>query len=203
MNQSDPFHPPDFSRVPPVEKQRELNDAINGRQRILDHIIDPIKKNATAPRNPRKTQQVVGTDPKLFGILNFHFGFSIDLACTVDNQLCPRGITEAEDSLSQEWHKLGPGYMWLNPPFNDCRTWAAKCHEESKKGARIVMLTPASVGSNWFRDHVYHVARVRFLTGRLKFVGHDKPFPKDCMISIYDGINFGIDVWNWREGWNQ
>jgi DNA (cytosine-5)-methyltransferase 1 len=181
----------DFSLVPTVDAQREINDRINSSR----------KRIATDTRNPRRTEQTVGTDPLLFGVLNFHFGFSIDLACTVENQLCPIGITEAEDSLAQDWHKLGPGFMWLNPPFNDCKTWARKCAEESEKGARIVMLTPASVGANWFRDFVYMRARIRFLNSRLKFVGHDKPFPKDCMISIYDGINFGLDIWEWRKGW--
>ena len=159
------------------------------------------KLNAMTPRDKNKTEQVVCTDPRLFKALHDHFGFTVDLACNKDNCLCDRGITEAEDSLSVDWYKLSDGFMWLNPPFNQCGIWAEKCAREMERGAKIIMLAPASVGSNWFRDNIYKKARVRFLTGRLTFVGHKSPYPKDCMIAIYDGINFGLDIWNWREGW--
>lgn len=155
------------------------------------------------------TKQDYGTPDNFFNPLNRHFGFNYDLACTKKNNLCKFGLTPSEDSLSVDWHEL-EGYLFLNPPFANAAPWARKCHEESLKGAKIVMLTLASVGSKWFSDWVYRKARVRFLTGRLTFKGMAKnpktgkvdPYNKDLMISIYDNINFGIDVWDWRKGWD-
>jgi len=158
--------------------------------------------NATSPRDKNKTKQDYQTDPRLYSPLHQHFGFNYDLACNKENKLCKFGITPSEDSLSVDWHLL-EGYLWLNPPFAKIEPWAKKCYEESLEGAKIVMLTPASVGSNWFHDWIYKKAWVRFLNGRLTYVGHKSPYPKDCQISIFDGINFGMDVWDWRKGWDK
>jgi len=180
-------------------KHESLTDAV---EYLTEKMFQSLKKKtiATQPRDRTQTEQDVGTDPRLFSALNSHFGFNYDLACTKENMLCKFGLTPSEDSLSVDWHKLD-GFLWLNPPFGDCKTWAKKCHEESLKGAKIVLLTPASVGPTWFRDFIYKKAKVRFLNGRLTFVGHKQPYPRDLVISIYDNINFGMDIWNWRKGW--
>ncbi len=49
----------------------------------------------------------------------------------------------------------------------------------------------------------YQKAWVRFLNGRLTFAGHKSPYPKDSMISIFDNINFKMDVWDWSYGWDK
>ncbi len=216
---------PDLSRIPPIDQQIDQQKQLSARIRqqsaatqqetgqIKGQERNPVKStpetkgpdsasmDATRPRDKNKTEQTVGTDPEFYEILNARFGFSWDLACTRENQLCPMGLTPSENSLSADWHKL-EGWLYLNPPFKDSGKWAQKCSDEMEKGARIVMLTPAAVGSNWVRDWVYKRASVRILNGRLKFVGHDTPYPKDCMISIFQkNVYRGIDIWNWREGW--
>jgi len=167
-----------------------------------DKLITTPLPNATQPRDKNKTDQDAGTDPRLFKALNDHFGFNYDLACTHENQLCKFGLTTSDDALRVDWH-LFNGYLWLNPPYANIEPWALKCYEESLLGAKIVLLTPASVGSNWFRDWVYQKAWVRFLNGRLTFVGHKSPYPKDCQIAIFDNINFKMDVWDWSYGWDK
>ena len=119
-----------------------------------------------------------------------------DLAASAGNTKAPRFISEEENSLVQDWHKLA-GLLFLNPPFNHIEPWACKCREESKKGARILFLTPASVGSVWFTNHVLGHAMVLALCPRLSFDGI-APYPKDCILSVYWGGIHGFDVWQWK-----
>jgi phage N-6-adenine-methyltransferase len=129
----------------------------------------------------------------------------IDLAASAENAKAPVFFTEAQDSLSIPWHKQPREFhqwFWLNPPFDNIAPWAKKCAEESTKGAAILFLTPASVGSNWFRDFVYPHAEVHGLNGRIQFVGADDPYPKDCILSaFYPALTHyrrtGFKVWTW------
>lgn len=105
---------------------------------------------------------------------------------------------EAEDSLTQPWHKLD-GLLWLNPPFSPAiAPWAEKAAMEAQCGARIAFLVPASVGAVWFREHVAPFADVQFLGQRLCFDGK-APYPKDCLLALF-GDEPGACVWNWHEG---
>lgn len=121
----------------------------------------------------------------------------VDLACTVANQFGAVGIRHPTDSLAECWQDWVPeparAYGWLNPPYGDIATWARKAAES---GARVLMLVPAAVGSNWFRDYVHGHARVYALNGRLSFDGKN-PYPKDCMLCDY-GDEPGLEIWSWR-----
>jgi len=163
------------------------------------------KKNATKPRDKNKTEQNVGTDPKLFQVLNDRFNFGWDLACTFENCIVTpindeqRGFYFPEyNAFDVHWHARD-GWLYLNPPYKDIEPWARKCYEESKLGAKIVMLTPASTGTRWFQKWIYRKAMVKFLIGRPTFKGHDKPYPKDMMISIFDNFNRGFGLWDWKK----
>lgn len=154
------------------------------------------------------SKQDYGTPPELLAAVQGRFGrITVDLAAHVGNAVCPTFFAPPDrpegaaaiDSLAQDWSKL-EGLLWLNPPFSGVRPWVEKCVMESARGARIALLTAASVGSNWFRDCCAQHAQVLFLNRRIRFVGADQVFPKDCMISI-----FGIDdrrprVWDPMSG---
>lgn len=168
-------------------------------------------KNATSPRDKHKTEQIVGTDPHFIEAINRTHEISWDLACTEENCVADtinikghnfvKGFYLPKyDSLEQDWHDVLPGkWLWLNPPFNNIKPWAEKAFSESVLGAKILMLTPASVGSKWYAENVQGRASVRFLTGRLTFKGHKNPYPKDCMLSIFDrSWDGGITTWDWR-----
>ncbi len=103
----------------------------------------------------------------------------------------------------QEWHKI-PGILWLNPPFDNIAPWAKKCAEESRKGAKILFLTPASVGANWFSSHVHRLSFVLGLNGRLAFDPANPTwgYPKDCILSCFGlaGGVTGFDTWAWKAG---
>lgn len=110
------------------------------------------------------------------------------------------GSSHGEDSLAVSWSSYLPhGNLWLNPPFARIEPWAKKCAEEAaKRHGLILMLTPASVGANWYQEHVLGKAFVLALAPRLSFDGI-APFPKDCSLAVYGYGLHGFDTWRWDE----
>lgn len=110
------------------------------------------------------------------------------------------------NSLDKPWHKLH-GLLWLNCEFKDITPWAKKCAEESALGARILLLSPLAV-AGWARDYVMpNAVNVSALCGRLSFDGVNA-FPKDCMLSYFNGAlptadlnkRRAFDLWDWKKG---
>ena len=140
------------------------------------------------------SRQDYESPPDLIAAVERRFGLlTMDLACTPGNAKAPDGITLES---SAPWPR--EGRLWCNPPFRDADIWAARCAAwKPLRGGRLLLLTPASIGSNWFRDHVHGRAMVLALNPRITFVGCDAPFPKDCMLSVF-GDGPGFDVWRWK-----
>lgn len=123
--------------------------------------------------------------------------FRMDLAASSGTNVAPVYYAEEENSLIQNWSRLG-GWVFCNPPFGDISPWVVKAYMQSIQGAKVAMLVPASVGANWWRDSVDGKAHVLFLNGRLTFVGEKGPYPKDCAILLYTPfIRGGYSVWDW------
>lgn len=167
---------------------------------------EPTKATGAALRRGRSKQDY-GTPWEFIRAVEGRWGpILLDLAAHAGNAKAPLWIGEEEDSLSVSWSELCPtGNLWLNPPFANIAPWAAKCHEEAaKRSGLIFLLTPASIGSEWFHAHVYQIARVLGLRPRIPFEGPPinpktgKPdgYPKDLMLSIY-GEPPGLDTWRW------
>ncbi len=153
---------------------------------------------APAPRNRHETEQSVGTPWDFFRLLDKEFSFTFDLAADSANTKCHLHFNEQDNSLAQDWADIW-GWAFLNPPFANIEPWVRKCYEESQRGAKIVALLPASVGSRWFAEWVWGKCELRFLTGRLTFIGHDKPYPKDLMLAIYaKGLWPMVSPWDWK-----
>ncbi len=153
--------------------------------------------------NKGKSRQTYGTPPEFIEAVRIRFGnLAHDLAASGENTVCRHHFyDEQQNSLIQPWHRLdvGSGWLWLNPPFADIESWAKKCAEEANHGARILLLTPASIGTDWFANHVHGKALVFGISPRLTFVGCDDPYPKDLMLSVYCYGAHGFDVWRWRK----
>lgn len=151
-------------------------------------------------QKPGKSEQVVATPQNLLDAVKDRLkivDFSLDVAADDVNHVCGRYLTEAEDGLIQDW--ILSGWNWCNPPFGQLEQWTSKAAHESMKGASTAMLVPASVGSNWWLTWVEGYAYQSFLNGRITFVGHDKPYPKDCAILLYTPWGFcGHEIWNWK-----
>ncbi len=151
-------------------------------------------------QKPGRSRQDDGTPRALLAAVEKRFGkLAWDLAASRSNAKAPNFLTLREDSLSADWRVLPGGLRWLNPPFAKISPWAKKCALESGSGGqRILLLVPASVGSDWFAEHVYPFAYVYALQGRLTFEGETDPYPKDCILAAYDGVVTGFEVWDWR-----
>lgn len=126
----------------------------------------------------------------------------VDLAATRENAKAARFVSPAVDSLGERcrWDHF-TGLLWLNPPFSDITPWAKKCAQSAPTLhplSRILLLVPASVGANWFAEHVHGRAHVWALQGRITFVGAKDPYPKDCILAEYarSGAS-GFSVWPW------
>lgn len=149
-------------------------------------------------QKPGRSKQDYQTPDKLIRAVEDRFGDLLwDLAATKENTKCPYFITPEMDSFKQPWHELA-GNLFLNPPFEKIGPWAEKCRDESRLGASIFMLVPASVGSNWFRDYVHGWAYVLALNPRVTFVGCTTCYPKDLVICVYSNGLTGFDVWRWK-----
>jgi phage N-6-adenine-methyltransferase len=140
--------------------------------------------------------------------------FAFDYAATPENAKATHFWTPDDDSLSKSpilWSRPFVSYRrsqmwgWLNPPYTNIGPWTLACAQAKIEGARIAMLVPAGVGSNWFRDHVFGDACVLFLNGRLTFVGSKDCYPKDCLLLLWasDLNDEGCHIWTWKgEGAN-
>lgn len=111
----------------------------------------------------------------------------------------------AFDSFKQDWAAMSarystdgrPALLFLNCEFSDVTPWARRCAKEAKRGANVVLLTPAVV-ANWYRDIIAGVADVAMCSGRLMFDGKNV-YPKDCMVShFHPGATGRLCIWEWR-----
>lgn len=169
--------------------------------------------SARAPRKmpaqkPGKSLQSYGTPRVFLDAVERRFGrIQWDLAANETNAICDLWIGERQNSLLVSWAESCSGLLWLNPPFADIDPWAKKCAVEARRGARILLLVPASVGANWYWEHVAPHASVLALAPRLMFDGHvskktgkPEPYPKDLILAVYGSGVTGFGRWLWQKG---
>ena len=117
------------------------------------------------------------TPAAMFRALDLKYRFTLDPCATPDNAKCSRYYTAEDDGLAQTW---AGERVFVNPPYGrGIGEWARKCHDESRH-ALVVGLFPARTDTAWFHDHIYHVAAVEFVRGRIKFErggGRSRPRP--------------------------
>jgi DNA (cytosine-5)-methyltransferase 1 len=151
-------------------------------------------------QKPGRSEQVVATPPEFLSAVKNRLRiteFAYDLAASAENSVAPRYFDEETNALSQDWYTI-EGWLWLNPPYSNIEPWVAKAAAESRFGAQIAMLVPASVGANWWRDYVRKTAYITFLNNRIKFVGHEHLYPKDLALLLYTKYLQGGDcMWRW------
>lgn len=155
----------------------------------------------TPRQKPHESEQSVGTPREFLHAIEGRFGpIVIDLAATAGNAVVPEyfgpGSPYGEDSLQQNWVRRGLSY--LNPEFGYIPPWAKKAAVEGALGAQVALLVPASLGSDWYVDHVKDRAMVLILKPRLTFVGHSDQYPKDLMLCLFGPRWFGgVFHWYW------
>lgn len=143
-----------------------------------------------------------GTPPEIFNPLNAEFSFQLDAAATLFNRKCSNYfgpdhlIAERRDGLAQEWSSFA-GPVWVNPPYSRGlqAEFVWKAEEQRLRGVTSVMLLPARTdtrafhGVIWDRfSHRPHPGiEVRFLKGRIKFVGAPAGAPFPSMVVVFRG----------------
>jgi len=154
-------------------------------------------------QKPGESDPDVGTDPKLLRAVRRLLGiraFDCDLAASPQNAVAQKFYTKSDDALRQPW-RVGSGWNWLNPPFDEIEPWVKRAYLQSSaaNSAQTAMLVPLGC-PDWWRFWVHHKARVMLLNGRLTFVGHSDPYPKDCAILLYGPyVKTSYEVWVWGQ----
>lgn len=128
------------------------------------------------------------TPPAIITALEAEFGaFDLDPCCRPETAKAARFYTEHEDGLSQPW----AGKVFLNPPYSKPAPWLEKAIYETSlsRACLVVALLPVRTDTRWFHALVKGCAELRFLQGRIKWIGWQGtpiPSPKDpSMLALY------------------
>lgn len=139
----------------------------------------------------------------------------VDLAATIHSAKAKVFITPETNSLKQNWsqfYRFHPrdSILYLNPPYGNITPWAKKCAKTYKddEQVEIMLLVPASVGANWFWDHVWEYATV-YSVGRMVFDNcFDRKtgqlvstvYPKDLILAHYTNSSPSrtLQRWQWK-----
>ena len=116
------------------------------------------------------------TPQPFFDKLDSEFHFTLDPCATDKNHKCLKYFTKKDNGLEKSW---GNHRVFVNPPYgNVIPKWVKKCHEESLRGALVVMLIPARTDTRWFHDYCMR-GEIRFIKGRLGFINRTLPSYKE------------------------
>ncbi len=157
----------------------------------------------TVPKQkPGRSRQDYETPDEFVRACEQRFGsFVCDLAAREDNAKTSKFYTPEQNTLVQPWAIDYPtGTLWLNPEFAHIDPYAEKCYLESKlRHGLILMLTPASIGTEWFARHVEAKAMIIGLRPRITFVGEVQSYPKDLSLIVFGYGFHGFQTWRWKE----
>lgn len=123
------------------------------------------------------------TPKEIFNQLDLEFKFTLDPCCLPDTAKCPTYFTPEDDGLTKSWAGHN---VFVNPPYSrgNIDKWVEKCYKESWS-TRVVALLPVSTSSGWFHKYIYKIAEIRFIKGRVQFVGAKHTAPFSSMIVVW------------------
>ena len=121
------------------------------------------------------------TPPEIFNPLHEEFEFTLDAAATAENTMLPRFWTEEENGLKQSWEGER---LWINPPYGKIGIqFIMKAH--TREAELSVLLLPVRSDTKVWHECILHgeADEIRFLRGRVQFVGakYRSPFPS-CIV---------------------
>lgn len=113
-----------------------------------------------------------GSPRAFYEKLDAEFGFQLDACAHARNYKHVLYFDEEQDALKQDWMGL---VVFLNPPYGRLTpVFLRKAFEESLKGATVVCLIAARIGTEWWQECVVGKAdEVRIVKGRLAFEDGD------------------------------
>lgn len=109
------------------------------------------------------------TPPAFVAALEAEFGrFDLDPCARAETAKAEFYYTQEDDGLVQPWD----GHVFVNPPYSKPGPWVEKAlFEHARAGATVLLLLPAATDVGWFHDLVLPHCNVRFIRGRLRFLG--------------------------------
>ena len=119
------------------------------------------------------------TPREFFEELNKEFNFTLDFCASKDNTKCKKFYSVEDNALEQ--NPKGE-VIFCNPPYGkEIKFFVKKCYELSENN-KVVMLIPARTDTIYFHSYIHGKAELRFVKGRIKFIGNQKgsgsaPFP--------------------------
>lgn len=132
------------------------------------------------------------TPQRLFDKLNNEFQFTLDPCATKESAKCGKYFTKEDDGLSHSWKGHS---VFMNPPYGrEIKHWMEKAYIESRDSNTIVVcLIPSRTCTKWWHDYCMRANLIRFVRGRIKFVGGrtkssgEYPAPFPSAIVIFEG----------------
>lgn len=114
------------------------------------------------------------TPPELFRKLDDRFHFDVDAFADGSNALCPLYMDSLDDALKVDWIQwYGKATFYGNPPYSNPEPFIIKAHQESAKGATVVMLLPADTSTKVFHYYTMKASEIIFIEGRVRFNNPD------------------------------
>lgn len=108
--------------------------------------------------------------------------FDFDLAANSKNKVCKEFIGVRENYLKITFDTRG--LCWLNPPYDQTEEFI---HKTIENGLPTVVLVPSRTDTDWFSKAFDAANYVRFIKGRIKFVGSDAGAPFPSVLFFFDG----------------
>lgn len=137
---------------------------VNQEQSLM---LNPIIKNEYKSSDER---DIYKTPRDLIDRLNKDIGeITLDACANIENRVCEKFISKEMDALKTEW--TTDGIVFCNPPFSQKDKLVEKAYTESQNGTKIIMLVPASVETQFFKNCKDKADWILFLSGRLTFEG--------------------------------
>jgi phage N-6-adenine-methyltransferase len=127
------------------------------------------------------------TPQNLFAPLHLEHGFTLDVAATAENALCPHYCTASASGLVASWASQR---VWCNPPWSQLEWWVEKAWREVRDACPFAMLVLPDnrTHQRWWQTLVEPVrdrrldgpvsVRTRFLEGRVHFGTPEDPLAK-------------------------
>ena len=155
------------------------------------------------------------TPPLLFDLLDQEFRFTLDAAASDANHKCERFLTEEEDALAAD---VFNEVVFCNPPYGKgLMEWIKRFGAWSFNQCTVVALLPANTDTAWFAVCWLFAHEIRFLHGRVQFVGGGNSNTGGSMVVVFrpnpltqvpEGSPAGVtmlridpprvSLWDWR-----
>lgn len=124
-----------------------------------------------------------GTPWDFYKKIDEEFGFTLDCCASYENHKNDNYFTIKDDAFTKDWN----GVVWCNPPYGaTAKKFVSYGYEQSviMGHCTLVLLLAARTDTKMFHDYCIK-GEIRFIRGRLKFIGAEAPAPFPSMLVIF------------------